>query len=81
MQPTKNVTLVKPLEDSSMNYEESEDMSFRVYQLEGLVKGFVSKEDLDKSMYKLRKDLEKGLEGSVKKIDLDNLQIHMEEMG
>jgi hypothetical protein len=53
--------------------KESEDMSFRVSQLKGLVKGFVSKGDLDKSMYNLRKYLEKGLAGFVKKIDLANL--------
>ena len=47
--------------------------------MEGLVKGFVSKGDLDKSMYNLKKELEKGLEGSMKTTNLDNLQIHMEK--
>ena len=40
----------KPPEYSSMAHEESKDMSFRVSQLEGLVKGFVSKGDLEKIM-------------------------------
>ena len=40
-----------------MTYEESEDMSFRVSELEGLAKGFVSTRDLDKSMFKLEKHM------------------------
>ena len=44
-----------------------------------MVKGFVSKGDLERSMYILRKYFEKGLEGSIKTLDLDNLQIHIEE--
>ena len=51
-----------------MTHEESGDMSFRVSQLEGLVKGVVSKGDL-----------EKGLVGSMKTTYLANLQIHIEE--
>ena len=62
-----------------MTHEECEDMSFHVSQLEGLVKGYVSKRDLEKSMYNLRKDLEKGMEGSVKTLNFANLQIHVEE--
>ena len=71
----------QPLEYSSMNHEESEDMSFRVSQLELLVKGFVSKgyleksmynleRDMEKSMYNLERDLEKSMEGSMKTLDL-----------
>ena len=37
------------------------------------MKGFVSKGDLEKSIYILRNDLEKGLEGSMKTLDLANL--------
>ena len=46
----KNVTPTKQLEDSSMTYKESEDMSFRLSRVESLVKGFVSKGDLEKRM-------------------------------
>ena len=37
-----------------MTYDEREDMSFWLPQLECLVKGFVSKGDLDKSINDLR---------------------------
>ena len=57
MPPNKNATPSKHPEDSSMTYEESEDMSFRVSELEGLAKGFVSTRDLDKSMFKLEKHM------------------------
>ena len=50
MPPSKNDTPSKHPEDSSMTYEESEDMYFWVSQLEGLVKRFVIKRDLEKSM-------------------------------
>ena len=53
-----------------MTHEESEDMSFRVSQLERLVKGFVEKEDLEN----LKRDFEKSMEGSVKTIDFIKLQ-------
>ena len=56
-----------------MTYEESEDMSFNLSKLEGLVKGFVSKGDLDKIINNLREDLEKSMQGSVKTLDLTNL--------
>ena len=62
-----------------MTYEESEDMSFRLSQVESLVKGFVSKGELDQSINKLRGDLEKNMQGSVKTWDLDNLQTQVEE--
>ena len=60
-----------------MTHEESEDISFWVSQLEGLVKGFVRKDDLDN----LKIYLEKSMEGLVKVMDLANLQIQMEENG
>ena len=67
----------KPLEDSSMTHEVSEYISFWVSQLEGLVKGFSRKVDLDN----LRTNLEKSMEGSVTTLDMDNLEIQMEENG
>ena len=62
-----------------MAYEESEDMSFRLSKLEGLVKGFVSKGDLDKSINNLRGDLEKSREGTVKTLDLISSKERIEE--
>ena len=62
-----------------MTYEESEDMSFRLSKVESLVKGFASKGDLDQSINKLRGDLEKNMQGSVKTSDLDNLHTQIEE--
>ena len=79
MPSKKNATPIKPLEVSLVTFEKSEDVYFWVSQLQGLIKVFVSKGDLEKSMYNLRKDLEKGMEGSVKKMDLANLKIHIEE--
>ena len=43
MPPKKNATPTKQLEDSPVTYDESEDMSFWLSQMESLVKGFVSK--------------------------------------
>ena len=48
-------------------------MSFWASWLEGLVKGFVSKEDVEKSINNLRGDMEKSMQGSVKTLDLANL--------
>ena len=47
MPPKKNATPVKPLEGSSMQVAESEDLSFQTSKLEELVKGFVKKGNLD----------------------------------
>ena len=55
----KAKTPSKLAKDSSMTYEESEDMSLQVSQLEGLVKGFVSKRDLEKSMDNLKGEIGK----------------------
>jgi polyhydroxyalkanoate synthesis regulator phasin len=74
MPPKKNATPAKQLEDSSVTFDESEDMSFRVSRVEGLVKGLVSKGELDQSINKLRGDLVKNMKG-----DLDNLQVEMKE--
>ena len=79
MAPKKNATLAKQPEDSSVTFDESEDMSFRLSRVEGLVKGLVSKGELDQSINKLRGDLEKNIKGSVKIGDLTNLQVEMAE--
>jgi septum formation topological specificity factor MinE len=73
-----------------VTYEESEYMYFCFSKLEGLVKGFVSKGDLDKrinnlrgdlgkSMNNLRGDMEKSREGTVKKVDIITSEERMEE--
>ena len=54
MPPKKNATLAKQREDSSVTFDESEDMSFQLSQVEGLVKGLVSKGEFDQSINKLR---------------------------
>ena len=56
-----------------MTYEESEDMSFQLFRIESLVKGFVSRGDLDNSINNLRGYLEKSMQGLVKTLDLANL--------
>jgi hypothetical protein len=38
MPPKKNATPTKHAEDSSVTFDESEDMSFRLSRVEGLVK-------------------------------------------
>ena len=62
-----------------MTYEESEDMSFQLSWVESLVKGFVSKGELYKSVNNLSKDLDKSMQGSVKTWDLANLLTQIEE--
>ena len=62
-----------------MTYEESEGMFFRLSKLEGLVKLFVSKGDLEKSMNNLREYLEKRREGTMKTMKLINLEERIEE--
>ena len=74
MPPKKNATPAKRSEDSSVTFHESVDMSFRLSRVEGLVKGLVSKGELDQSINKLRGDLVKNMKG-----DLDNLQVEMKE--
>lgn len=75
----KNATPAKQPEDSSVTFDESEDMSFRLSWVEGLVKGLVSKGELNQSINKLRGDLEKNMKGLVKTRDLANLQVEMAE--
>ena len=75
MPPKKNATPTKHPEDSSVTFDESEDMSFQLSRVEGLVEGLVSKGELDQSINKLRGDLENNMKGSVKTRDLANLQV------
>ena len=77
MPPKKNVTPAKHPEDSSVTFDESEDMSFRLSRVEGFVKGLVSKGELDQSINKLRGYLEKNMKGLVKIGDLTNFQVEM----
>ena len=42
----KNHTPLKPPEDSSLIYDESEDISFRVPKLEDMIKGMAIKDDI-----------------------------------
>ena len=70
MQPKKNVTPTKHPKDSSVTFDED---SFRLSRVEGLVKGLVSKGELDQSINRLRGDLGKNMQGSVKTRDLTNL--------
>ena len=79
MPPKKNATLAKHPEDSSVTFDESEDMYFRFSKLEGLVIGFVSKGDLDKRINNLRGHLEKIKEGIVKTMNLISLEERIEE--
>ena len=74
MPPNKNATPAKQPEDSSVTFDESEDMSFRLSRVEGLVKGLESKGELDQSINKLRGDLVKNMKGV-----LANLQVEMAE--
>ena len=74
MPPKKNATPAKQPNDSSVTFDESEDMSFQLSQVEGLVKGSVSKGELDQCINKLRGDLAKNMKG-----DLANLQVEMAE--
>ena len=60
-----------------MTYDESEDMSFWLSQVESLVKGFVSKGDLEKSMNSLKgylRTLEEMMENK-----MENTMGHMED--
>ena len=44
----KNHTPLKPLKESSPRYDEMEDISFRVFKLEDMIKGNVKIDDLVK---------------------------------
>ena len=77
MPPNKNATPAKQPKDSSMTYEESEDMSFQLSWVESLVKELVSKGDLEKSMNNLKGDLKK-LEEMIEN-KMENTVGHMED--
>lgn len=67
-------TPIKPLEDSSMTHEESDDLYFCTSKLEELFKGFGRKVDLDD----LKEELEKRSEGSMRMVGLVSLEKKME---
>ena len=71
MPPKKNVTPVKSPEGSTMIHEESEDMSFRVSQLEKHFKGMVRTLDL----YNMEKKLEESME-----TNMGNMKRKMEKL-
>jgi hypothetical protein len=81
MPPKKNSTPVKPPEGSTMIHEESQDMSFRVFQLEKKFKGMVRTPDL----YNMEKKLEEGMEmnmGNLEKkleTNMGNMEKKLEE--
>ena len=60
-----------------MTYDESEDMSFRLSRVKSLVKGFVSKGDLEKNMNNLKGDL-RTLE-EMMETKMENIVGHMED--
>ena len=67
----KNATLVKPPKGSNMIDDESEDMSFRVSQLEKNFKGMVKTLDL----YNMEKKLEESME-----TNMANMEKQMEKL-
>ena len=73
MPPKKNATPVKPPEGSAMIHEESEDMSFRVSQLEKKFKVVVKTLDL----YNMEKKLEESMEKKLQ-TNMGNLEKSME---
>ena len=78
----KNVTLVKPPEGSTLIHEESEDMSFRMSQLEKNFKGVVKTLDLYNMEKKLETnmgDIEKKLEESIE-TNMGNMEKKMEKL-
>lgn len=73
----KNATPVKPREGSTMIHEESEDMSFRVSQLEKIFEGMVRTLDL----YNMEKKLEESMETNMGNLEknMRNLEKKLEE--
>ena len=69
MPPKMNATLVKPPEGSTMIHEESEDMSFRVSQLEKNFKGMVKTLDLCNMEKKLEESMETNMGNMEKKME------------
>ena len=69
MPSKKNATLVKPLEGSTMIHEESEDIYFRVSQLEKNMGNMEQRmEKKSEEMGNLEKIMEKKLEEGMNKI-------------
>jgi hypothetical protein len=75
MPPKKNATRMKPPEGSTMIHEESEDMSFRVSQLEKNFKGMV------KTLYLCNKEkkLEESMEMKMEKLE-ESMETNMGNM-
>ena len=68
-----------------MTYEESEEMSFQLSCVESLVKGFVSRGNLEKSMNSLKGDMktleemiEKQMENTVGTVSTSKCHWHFE---
>jgi phage host-nuclease inhibitor protein Gam len=82
MPPKKNATPVKPPKGSTLIHEESEDMSFRVSQLEKNFKGVVKILDLynmEKKLETNMADMEKKLEESME-TNMGNMKKKMEKL-
>ena len=77
MPPKKNATPMKPPEGSTMIHEESEDMSFRVSQLEKNFKGMVKTLDLYNMENKLEESMETNM-GNLEK-NMGNMEKKLEE--
>ena len=75
-----NHTPLKPIEDSSLTYDEMEDVSFRVSKLEYMIKGNVKMDDLVKleNNMSIKEDIKgmaskEDLKGMVSKEDLKGM--------
>ena len=81
MPPKKNVAPVKPPEGSTMIHEESEDMSFRVSQLEKNFKGMVRTLYLYNMEKKLEESMETNMGNMEKKLEtnMGNMEKKLEE--
>ena len=82
MPPKQNNTLVKLLEGSTMIHEKSEDMSFRVSQLEKHFKGMVITLDLYNMEKKLEESMETNMGNLEKRLETNmrNLEKNMGNM-
>ena len=66
-----NHTPLKPTEDSSMTYDEMEDISFRVSKLEDMIKGNVKIDDFSKLEKKMAS--KEDLKGIASKEDIKGM--------
>ena len=82
MPPKKNATPVKPPEGSTMIHEESEDMSFRVSQLEKNFKEMVKTLDLCNMEKKLEENMEMNMGNMEKKMEKleESMEMNMGNM-